>query len=459
MSITITAPADGAFIPNDQISINLNGTTTQSVNGIPLAAQSFSLPTNVSNLSSGEHTFTVTNSAGEVDSIMVTVESKEGASVHAGSTDSITDTLGQVWTISGGKAFKDGVDAGGATGVTELFYHNHLVYETDGTSWLYYDPTPWRAGTDPRPVATVGFWGVNGHIGWSAPYTNSAATIAAIKDLGMKGYRNGCSSGVAPQIKAFIQNYAADAGVAVYPVLLPDVASAVDEASAYTIGFNLGVEVATNLKGLVPIYEVGNELDSWCILGGSYNGDIASHYDNAKYKICRGAVRGMIAGIRSKDTTTKLAGPAGLWLHYGFHNMLQNGTAPDGSTGAPTVTWDVTAWHWYSDMGDIENASFIHANVLSKIAAYGKPIWITEYGVRSGYSTDEVARTAYLTGATCMADWKRLAATYNIQHTAMYELFDDGRSGDEGQFGLVLNDGVTPKPTRYAAVKNFIASN
>jgi hypothetical protein len=307
-------------------------------------------------------------------------------------------------------------------------------------------------------LTAIEFWGVNGHIGWGAPYTNQQAQVNALVDLNMKSYRNGYSIGAFNTFKSFINTYAAPAGVAVYPVLLPDVGSVTNETDAYTLGYKLGVEVA-GLKGLVQAYEICNELDSWCILGGQFNGDIASHYDNAKFQIARGAIRGIIAGIKSLDTVAKIVGVAGTWLHYGFADMLRNGTQPDGTAGHPTVDWDITSWHWYSDMGDPEKAGWINANVLQHLASYGKPIWITEYGVRGSFSGDENVRTAYLTGATCMADWYGYRTKYNIQHCAMYELFDDGRAGDEGMFGLVLNDAVTPKPIRYAAVKSFVANH
>lgn len=454
MSISISSIA--AVIPNTQNTVTISGVTIQSVDGVALSGQPFTESRTCAN--DGLYTFTVTNGAGESASVSSIKESADGKIVTTGT---IYDGAGAAWTVSAGVVKKNGVSVGYTAGVAQLLYYGKKFYsqyvDATVTTWWLWDGSYWTATNDPRPLPTITKWGINGHITWGAPYNNDAAQIAALTDLGMKSYRNGFSKGDLARFKAFITNSARPAGVIVYPVCLPNWNSP-DESSAYAQGYTLGQEVA-NLQGLVPVYEVSNELDTFCLLGGQYNGDQPSHFDNAKFCIARGLIRGVIAGIRSCDTKTPIVGGTGNWLHYGFTDMLRAGTQPDGTTGRPIVDWDITAWHWYSDMGDPENAGFIHANLLAHLATYGKPIWINEYGVRQAFAGDEATRTAYLTGVTCMGDWASKAATYNITHTAMYELFDDGRTGDEGAFGLVLNDGVTPKATRYAAAKSFVGSH
>ena len=470
MILSITSPAAGAVIASNATTVTVQGTSVQKVNGVAQPAQSFSVDVDVSKYPPGPVTLSLLNSSGDNATVSIkkqTSESADGTTVTDG-TSQIVDANGDVWTLASGVTMKNGSPSSTHTGITKLLYQNHIVNEFDGTNWWYYVGDPWRPIADPRPVPTVGFYGINGHVGWGAPYTNLAAQISAMLDLGMKTYRTGYDPGNGPGIRAFIQNYAQPAGIGVYAVALPpqgahafnnNVAPA-SEADGYNEGFRLGQDMANYLSGLVKAYEVGNELCSYALrTDGSFNGDVPSHYDNTRFTIARGMIRGVIEGIRSIDKTTPFVGPACLWLHYGFTNMLRNGTQPDGTSGHPLVDWDITAWHWYSDMGNMESAGNISANVLNIIKGYGKPIWLTEYGVRQSLSGVESDRTNYLTGATCMADWVRVKNTYNIQHTCMYELYDDGKSGDEGAFGLVLNDGVTPKPTRYAAVKAFIAAN
>lgn len=49
------------------------------------------------------------------------------------------------------------------------------------------------------------------------------------------------------------------------------------------------------------------------------------------------------------------------------------------------------------------------------------------------------------------------ASKYNIQSIQTYELYDDP-AGGEGAYGLLQNDGTTPKAS-YTAFKNFVAAN
>jgi hypothetical protein len=134
--------------------------------------------------------------------------------------------------------------------------------------------------------------------------------------------------------------------------------------------------------------------------------------------------------------------------------MLANGTAPDGSTG-PVLNWDVTAWHWYSDMGDITNAGGSGVNVLQTLKTlFGKPIWLTEIGFRPNGSDADQAN--YL-ASVALPRYYSLRETYGIARVMIYELFDILAQGS-ANYGLVRQDGLTKKPA-YGAVKNFIATH
>ncbi len=183
------------------------------------------------------------------------------------------------------------------------------------------------------------------------------------------------------------------------------------------------------------------------------------HFDNAKYQIARGVIRGMIAGVRSVDTQGKIIMGGGAWMHYGFYQMLAAGTQPDGSSNHPVVSWDITAWHWYSDQGDITNAcggTGCH-DVLGTLQQLGHPIWINEYGVRPCLGSDDQI-ASYLVGNKMMAQFVKNAAKYNIQAIQTYELYDDP-AGGEGAYGLIKNDGKTIKPNYTASFKNFVKAN
>ena len=239
-----------------------------------------------------------------------------------------------------------------------------------------------------------------------------------------------------------------------YPVLLPEKGN--NESNAYSIGRNLGIDAAS-LKGLVPAYEVGNELDLMCLKDINSDGVLPEEYDNAKFSIARGLVIGMIDGIRSIDTVTPIVLGGITWFRYGFNDMLIQGRGPDGSTGHRIPEFEAIGYHWYE--GEIEDAignDGVHHNVLSHAKGWGKPLWITEFGVDSTPTSTEPQMSSRIT--SLMDKWYTRASTYNIVHVAFYDLYDDTNLGGNGFFGLVAKDGVTKKP-RYSQVKSFIESH
>jgi hypothetical protein len=307
------------------------------------------------------------------------------------------------------------------------------------------------------PASTAKFfYGANGHNNEGGAYdiSSTAVQLQQLQDLGAKLYRNEVySQSTATKLAGIAQTMAAG-GVTVYPVMLMGLAFN-SESDAYAAGFALGQQTANSYH--YPYYEVTNELEADA-LTGNVDGVYPSHFDNTKFTHARGVIRGMIAGIKSVDANAKIVMGGGAWMHYAFDQMLASGTQPDGTTGHDKVDWDITAWHWYSDQGDITNAcggTGCH-NVLAALQQLGKPIWINEFGVRPSYGSDSQI-ASYLIGSLMMAQFVAIASTYNIQSIQTYELYDDPANG-EGPYGLLKNDGVTPKAA-YAAFKQFVAAN
>jgi hypothetical protein len=354
-------------------------------------------------------------------------------------------------------------------------------------------PGPGTGGNE--PTLPYSFYGVNGHITWNWTPNGTAYTkpnwntiIANMRDLGVSTIRNGFAIFTNGQNQLdsdagtfidFIDNYAAPAGIAVTPCLLADYDPGYDptnnpvtnntEASAYQVGFNIGSQVA-RLKGRVPWYEIGNEECSYCIKGGGVSGRYPGDYDNRRFTIVRGYWRGMIAGIRSIDTTTPLVSGGITWVHTAMLDMLRSGTQPDGTGGHPTVDWDITALHWYINgyvpNDDIESLTDQGGfNLLAKVASYGKPIHINECGVNfDRYGSSETDVAAALVGQYMMARWAAVAKQYNIKHVALYQLADAaqtwvGANEREMNFGLLGGVNGTVQKPRYLSVKQFILAN
>jgi hypothetical protein len=301
------------------------------------------------------------------------------------------------------------------------------------------------------------FYGANGHNNGGGAYdiSSPALQLQQLQDLRVKLYRNEVYNLASANKLAGIATTMAAGGVTVYPVLLSGISTRTSEHDAYNVAFTLGQQTATAKK--YPYYEVSNELGAQA-LSGNVDGVYPQHFDNAKYLKARGVIRGLIDGIKSVDPAGKIIVGGDTWLHYGFYQMLASGTQPDGTAGGPIVNWDVTAWHWYSDQGDITRAcggTGCH-DVLAELQKFNKPIWMTEFGVRPNYGTDQQIAD-YMVGTKMMAGFLAVAAKYDIQSIQVYQLYDDPING-EGPYGLMKNDGKTVKPA-YAALKNFVTAN
>nr|WP_244817291.1 lipopolysaccharide biosynthesis protein [Caballeronia sp. Lep1P3] len=296
------------------------------------------------------------------------------------------------------------------------------------------------------------FYGMNGHNNGGGAYDISSpqTQLAQLHDLGATIYRNEVYNEASANKLAGIAQTMADGGVTVYPVMLLGL-DYDNEQDAYNGGFQLGEQTARAHH--YAYYEVGNELEA-SALSGNVDGVSWQQYDNRRFQIARGVIRGLIAGVRSQDTAGKIV-LGGTWLHYAFYQMLADGSQPDGTQGHPTVSWDITAWHWYSNEGDITHAcggTGCH-DVLDVLHQMGKPIWINEFGVRPDFgSVLQIA--AYLTGNDMMAQYVSVASKYNIQSIQAYELYDD----KEGAYGMMEGDGHTQKPA-YASFRNFVRNN
>ncbi|WP_250510937.1 lipopolysaccharide biosynthesis protein [Caballeronia sp. GACF4] len=311
------------------------------------------------------------------------------------------------------------------------------------------------ASTAINPVASDLFYGMNGHNSYGDVYylAGAARQLAQLQDLGIKLYRNEVYSKSTAMRLANVANALAAGGVTVYPVILMGIDFA-DEDSAYQSAYALARDVVSVQR--YAYYEVTNELGS-ATVAGWVDGVRPTDFDNQKFQIARGVIRGMIAGIKSMDPSGKIVMGGNAWMQYGFVTMLANGTQPDGSDGHPIVTWDITAWHWYSDQGNIEHACGGTGcyNVIGALARFGKPVWINEMGVRPDFGTDQQA-AAFLAN-DMLGGLRAIAVRYDIESLQIYQLYDDPPGG-EGPYGVILDDGQTPKPA-YAAVKQFIATN
>lgn len=392
-----------------------------------------------------------------------------------GTSGSLTDGSGNVWTLvasatDGNVVRENGAAPGYTSQVKQLAYVNGVIsQENINDDWWSWTNNAWVATSDPTAscaapppsnnsgsgqTASGGtttsaanpFYGLNGHV---QQYVTGSyeAERAVLQDLGVKVYRNDVSDANGATKLAAMANALQGTGITVEAVLLTSF-SGTNEQANYNVGFSSGQSIAQKLKGLVTHYECGNELENNLVTS---DGNHPADYPSDVWPAIRGVIRGMIDGIKSVDSSAQVAPAAASWLHYGMMEMLWNGTNPDGSGGATPVRWDFTAWHWYSDMQNIENACGGRGcvNVLQKLKDdFGKPIWLTEVGSRPPTAANEAA---YVTSV--YSQLLRVRGTYGLENASWYNLHDD----QSGTFGLIDGNGV--HKSAYSVFKNFIAAN
>jgi hypothetical protein len=302
------------------------------------------------------------------------------------------------------------------------------------------------------------FYGIAGHLEHRGAYLTSdyGRQISQLRDLGVTMYAQDVSNADSAHLVADFARQAAKSCIGVLALVTPfEPEKRRNEQETFERGYALGKIAGSTLKGLVTYYQVGNEYDNWTILDGGRSGLSPKDYDNAKFMKARGSILGLIKGIRETNPDAKILLTSFSWLHFGFVDMLFAGTQPDGTAGHTIPHWDITAWHWYSNMGSILAAGDQKINVLQRLRdSYGKPIWLTEYGVRPTHGDPG----AYLVGKDALKGFVSVAKTYGIQNATLYELYDDQRYGGDGNYGVIKDDGETRKP-RFDVVRDFIKAN
>jgi len=302
-------------------------------------------------------------------------------------------------------------------------------------------------------------WGVNGHPLVSYPGVSLEEQVGLLAQLGASQYRVDISSVNQAAHLATLIEVADSRGITVLPVLIPPAKLDQDAGTVYLQSRRYAEYYASRFPNL-KVWELGNEMENYAILqpceirddGTVYNcewgpaaGVTPLEYHGGRWSKVSAALKGMSDGIHAILPDAKRAiGTAG-WGHVGaFERMVQDG-----------IGWDITVWHHYGD--DPEWG-------LSRIAKFGKPIWITEFNHPYGSKKDGVVGQARGLVAT-MKQFRALKKKHKVEAAHIYELLDETYwlPDFEAHMGLVyLNrDGkgqwrTTGKKPAFCAVKALI---
>ena len=303
-------------------------------------------------------------------------------------------------------------------------------------------------------------WGVNGHPFTAYPGVPFGDQLALLRELGATSYRVNVSSlDHAAPLRTLVEDARAR-GVEILPVLTPPLDMEKEEAiDLYRKARAFASYFVSRFKDDIAVWELGNELENFAIIqqcemqddGVRYNcgwGPAAGvgvlEYYGPRWRKVSAVLKGLSDGASEADPgSVKAMGTAG-WGHVGaFERMRRDG-----------VKWDISVWHYYG--GGLEWG-------VERVAAFGKPIWITEFNHPRGSQQGAEQQAAGL--SAIMREILALREKYPIRAAHIYELLDEPywEPDFEAYMGLVwLNKSGAawtpgaPKPA-FCAVRETIA--
>ncbi len=276
-------------------------------------------------------------------------------------------------------------------------------------------------------------WGVNGHPFTAYPNIPFARQLDDVERLGLRHYRantrgDGSIEGM-DRLLPMIERR----GMSLVPMISIDVDWEHDTPQViYRRAYELARAMGVRYRGRIPIWSLGNELETYALLrpcetrdnGEQYPcdwgvaiGQHADEYQRDRWNQVSAFLDGLSDGMKDGDPAAlRVIGVAG-WGRFGALDRLRQ----DG------VEWDITDWHDYEGIDE---------TIAARLAGFGKPIWITEFHVDEQGLTPQV-RAERL--AQRIAEYQALRARYPITGAFMYELYDEPYWGDtfEARMGLI----------------------
>jgi hypothetical protein len=300
--------------------------------------------------------------------------------------------------------------------------------------------TAYRQATEPFQ------WGVNGHTVSQAAYWQVpiAMQLDLVEELGATWYRFDLSAGAFRGNTARVDELLAGAEqrkLRLLPVLFAkpgawDAKATPEQIRAAAAAF--AREVVGRYKGRITHWELNNELDAYAMIRkgettrsgklwqwGDAEGSDPDTYDEGRYQKAKAEILGLHEGVKAADPHAVTIVDTAGWLHYGFIERLVK---------EDHVPFDILAWHWYSECGDITNVQG-KLNLVEFLQRYRKPLWLTEINRRDGSKHGKEQEQAEYVVQTAV----QLRANRGVRGFFIYELLDEpyfGASG-ESDYGLV----------------------
>ena len=231
-------------------------------------------------------------------------------------------------------------------------------------------------------------FGINGHPLMQAAYSYEVSTVdeqfELLQKLRIRWYRVDVipdSTGLVDGSVVDLARAAKRHGITLLPVLTVRPRPAVTAMAAYAEGLGIGRGFASRYGSWFSHIEAGNELDIWPLGSGpGGDGSTLSQYNADTLAVVTAFLRGLSRGLKAAAPEVQVIINSAGWRHWAFFDALKR----------DTVAYDVVGYHWFSDMGDIDQPVDSGMSVLDHLTSLGKDIWMTEVGRRGTVPDDPV---------------------------------------------------------------------
>jgi hypothetical protein len=324
----------------------------------------------------------------------------------------------------------------------------------------------------PSSILHSFLWGINGHPISQPSYldTSIPRQLNFVNDLGISWYRFDLPQSIFDSDKTRIDqlvNEASRQHINLLPVLMPYPISAQNQTATREQIRQESAAFAKNVvsryKGKISCWELDNELEIYAALRkgeitrsgevsawGMTDGKTVDQFEENRYQKVKTEILGLEQGVMQADPSALTVVNAG-WLHTGFMERLVK---------EDKIPFNVLAWHWYSEMGDITNVKD-HGDLIQTLKQYQKPLILTEISYRAGSKDGkEKEQASYI-----REDIATLSRHRDIKGLFVYELFDEPYFGEDHElshYGLIEVDRVHPgkwevnrKKPAYKAYQNI----
>jgi hypothetical protein len=304
-------------------------------------------------------------------------------------------------------------------------------------------------------------FGVNGHPLNSGSYAEMPLEqqLSLIKSIGLRTYRINVNPEHRERFDRLseLTALAGREGIRVLPVVIIPPAEYSDESEAYAAAEAAMFRLAREFDSRVRVWELGNEYDLYCVKSGA-NGGSPSDYDEHKYEVVRGLVRGMLDGLRRANPMAHSIVETTQHTSRAVDNGFMQKLIDDG------VRFDIAGYHYYSRDGHVPVNADGQNSLKVLHDQFHKRIWVTEFDESATSRDVGPSSNPEQQGEALRVAMDELAAgaeRYRVIGADIYELLNEpqlahtrGVPPCQAQFGILGSDGARTAATRQ--VQKFL---